>query len=438
MLRSLSFRRSTARVAGVSVAALAVGAVTLTPALAAPALAAGDSACPDGSIEMAPGICEVDFVGGTSSWTPPAGTTQLQALLIGAGAAGDPGSGYGGGAGAVELVTLDVTGAVDIAVGAAGTSAGHSSVNDTSVSQNAVTTVAAGGGFGIGNNASGNGNSGWVGGGGAGGGADFWNGGVGVVVSTLTPSGGGTSLFADADVCFGGGGGASQVYYENTDDGTASCGGGSFTIVAGDPATYIENAPGTNSGGGGGALDYNPDGERDTFVQNGAAGAVVLRFAYTAPTPPPPVPGDPVLTLAPGFAVGDLAAGAPVNLSGSGLKPSSDWSAVVRSEPVTIAASVTDANGAFAQIANLPANLEPGQHTVTLYGITPANENWARVLYFTIGANGRITYVSLVSAQAVLPATGSDGAVPSLVAAGGFLLSGAAILLVVRARRRAA
>jgi YVTN family beta-propeller protein len=115
---------------------------------------------------------------------------------------------------------------------------------------------------------------------------------------------------------------------------------------------------------------------------------------------------DAELILAPGFGVGDLAPNAPITLSGSGLQANSAWSAVMRSTPVTLALGVTDEQGDFSLGANLPANVEAGTHTITLFGISPDGDQWTRVLYITVDASSRVTYLSTDSAEEVLAAAG--------------------------------
>ncbi|MFM6974322.1 MAG: LPXTG cell wall anchor domain-containing protein, partial [Agromyces sp.] len=140
--------------------------------------------------------------------------------------------------------------------------------------------------------------------------------------------------------------------------------------------------------------------------------------------------------LTPGFGVGDLAPSAPVNLGGGDLQPNTDWSAVVRSTPITIASGNVGASGNFALVSNLPANIEPGKHSITLYGIAINGEQWERKLYFTVGANLRVTYLSTAAPQAAateLAKTGTDVWVPIIIAG---VLFGAGGLATVFGRRR--
>lgn len=146
--------------------------------------------------------------------------------------------------------------------------------------------------------------------------------------------------------------------------------------------------------------------------------------------------GSSTLTLAPGFGVGDLLPGAPVTLSGTGLQPNSPWESILRSTPITFASGTTDGSGNFSLNANLPLNIEPGQHSITLYGTTPSGAQWTRVLYVTVGANLRVLYMSTTGPQSSLAATGANvapiGIAAGLLGLGGLLVVGT---LVARKRR---
>ncbi len=216
------------RVSALSVTGLVVGAALLP---AGSAFAAASDCGSDGTL-VADGICEVTFLEGTDVvWTPPAGITKLQALLVGAGgASGAPNGnwGYSGGGGEVTLVELANTGDVTLTVGLA--SAWNESVADgyTFVEQGSDSFQAAPGlhssvvnGNSTGGE-SGNGNEtpqGYGGGSGAGGiaGFDYWNawsGGPGLVVNEIDPST--FDLFANDDECLGAGGSSIWIWIEGS------------------------------------------------------------------------------------------------------------------------------------------------------------------------------------------------------------------------------
>jgi LPXTG-motif cell wall-anchored protein len=252
--------------------------------------------CGSGATLVADGICEVTFTE-DGTWTPPAGITKLQALIVGGGGHGGPASGdaYAGGAGEVRLVELSTSGEVEISVGTGGTDI-TSSGGDTSIAQGSTSEIADGGEVGApgGSDIGGASGSGYVGdtynygGAGAGGNADGNSGGVGVVINEIDPVV--FTLFANDDRCLGGGGAGTwggiysgaDVYLQSV---SATCGGGypeapdSAALVTSQwvwtgslsDATLIEPTP--NSGGGAGAMDIGT-----LEYTDGADGVVTFRY----------------------------------------------------------------------------------------------------------------------------------------------------------------
>lgn len=261
------------------------------------AFAAGG--CADDAELVADGICEVTFTETPdSAWTPPAGITKLQALLVGGGgAAGESsGDGYGGGGGGVQLFELATTGDVTIvSVGLGGVYL-ESDGGDTEIAQGSDGGSASGGqngapgGFDWGGD-SGNGFQGdeyELGGAGAGGGTNSDDGGAGLVVNEIDPDV--FDLFANDDRCFGGGGAGYDAWNQDgsvagLDDVTAACNAGSVETPAGavlqdyywqftGQAEDLElTDPVANFGGGAAALDRGAE-----LLGDGADGIVVLRY----------------------------------------------------------------------------------------------------------------------------------------------------------------
>jgi hypothetical protein len=186
----------------------------------------------------------------------------------------------------VRIVELTPSGVVTVVVGVGGV--GNVVGGTSSVTQGALVEGAAGGGGGSnttfkGGN-SGNGNVGHGGGAGAGGvsAPAYFDGGPGIVVSTL-PS---TYFTTDTD-CLGGGGSGNN----SAGGTTATCGGGYYTALVTNtstrPGTYAANTgsvnqvlPIANSGGG-----AAPVASFNTAVApvlwspaNGVDGQVALRF----------------------------------------------------------------------------------------------------------------------------------------------------------------
>jgi len=264
---------SALRRAGIVTASVLLGSSLIIPGVISSAQAAGT--CPVGSTTLSSGACEVTFTSSpATAWTPPAGTSKLHALLVGAGGAADgyTSAGYGGGGGDVTVVALSVTGDVTIAVGAAGTVTGYSAANDSTVTQGGATTTATGGepviGFGGGTSGSGL-IAGGDGGSGAGAASTTRNGGAGLIVNAL--SGASTTLFSDDTECFGGGGSA--------ENGTSTCGGGYTTDESSSVGT---NPVVANSGGGGGGWTFYDGAAWQPYFNDGAAGLVTLRFEVSS------------------------------------------------------------------------------------------------------------------------------------------------------------
>jgi hypothetical protein len=271
------------------------------------------SVCGTGATLVDDGICEVTFTETPdSAWTPPAGISKLQVLLVGAGAgSGDPGGneGYAGGGGDVQLVELSTSGAVDITVGIAQEFLLENDDSDSSVSQGSVVHTAAGGespytllGLPWGGN-SGNGNSSeesFGGGGGAGGDAgvgyeNAWSGGPGLVVNEIDP--GTFDLFANNDECLGAGGTYSNFWIEDSSIAGAvrsyDCGRNlipdGYTWIEDNSTLWFDGqgtdledfwiAEPTPNSGTGGSTGYFPNWNGGaTQYQLGADGKVVLRY----------------------------------------------------------------------------------------------------------------------------------------------------------------
>ncbi len=166
-------------------------------ALATPAFAADTCGTTDpAATEVAPGVCEVQFVeSGTFTFNAPSGVAKLSAVIVGAGggySSGGPDA-YGGGGGAVVYVaSVDTTApiAIEVGMGVDGSSnaGGSSSVNSDVAAGGFSGNRDGGSGCECGGS-SGNGNAGWPdfmfgAGGGAGGPAPDQNsGGPGVTAS---------------------------------------------------------------------------------------------------------------------------------------------------------------------------------------------------------------------------------------------------------------
>jgi uncharacterized repeat protein (TIGR02543 family) len=261
-----------------ALAVMATAGVSTVFVGASPAFAASEACGNNDGVLVSPGICELSFTSGTSTFTPTAEMTKLEVLLVGAGGSGaqDTTSGYGtsaaGGGGEVKIV--DFTGTTDplnIVVATPGITGSVTSTT-TAVVQNGASP--SDNGYGGGSSGSGFSGSQVAGhadfdgaygaGGGAGGAAVGADGGAGVVIGDIAPAG---SLFTGDTRCFGGGGGIGSTVAGV--QGLPGCGGGGAALL-----TSLV-APAANSGGSGGSVDSVQPAE----LRRGADGIVIVRWA---------------------------------------------------------------------------------------------------------------------------------------------------------------
>lgn len=286
----MNVRSNILRASTFSTAGILFGAALLP---AGSAFAAASECGADAEL-VADGICEVTFTETPdSAWTPPAGITKIQALLVGAGGTGV--GGYGGGGGDVVLVELQTTGDVTVTVGEGSLVAYDAETNDTSIWQDSILVIAEGGRSGdldVAYNGGESGNgiySGEDAGNGAGGPSVGDDGGAGIVISEHTDIVS-VDLFAESESCFGGGGASGYAIVQAPNVlvqlGEAGCGGG--TVAYPDSATFDGNfwsapgdaddvlavAPRSNSGSGSGGFW----GDATPQQVSGADGIVVLRY----------------------------------------------------------------------------------------------------------------------------------------------------------------
>ena len=207
------------------------------------------------------------------SWTPPAGVTEVDALLVAGGGAG--GGGIGGGGGGGEVVTLadrSVSGPQSITVGAGGVGAPSVGADGGDTTALGV-TVTGGGGGGWLRPFQTDGSTGRDGGSGGGGGCYATGASVGAVrvtyggdsVRTGSGSGndGGNGTYMVAKSCIaGGGGGAGAVGSAGTSSAAGNGGAGISSTVTGATVFY--------GGGGGGGL--NGDSNYGTPSVGGVGG----------------------------------------------------------------------------------------------------------------------------------------------------------------------
>lgn len=253
---------------------------------AAPAFAATEACGATGDL-IAPGICELTLTSGSGSFATTPQMTKLEVLLVGAGGSGadqpTPNTnGYAAAGGGGEVKIVDFSGATTPLTYTVPAPAAPGSITDGVTLQAVGNGADAAFGSEVGG-ASGSGNPGASGvststtpygaGGGAGASpANNADGGAGVVVSSIAPSG---SLFTGDAACYGGGG---AIGFPGTPSapaaqGVAGCGGGHATDATG---TALTPAVG-NSGGGGGGLNI----AQAAADRAGASGVIVIRWSAT-------------------------------------------------------------------------------------------------------------------------------------------------------------
>jgi hypothetical protein len=153
-----------------------------------------------------------------------------------------------------------------------------------------------------------------------------------------------------------------------------------------------------------------------------APGTATARVAVTA--------GPVSLDLTLDRKVGDPAAGASVNATGTGLQPGVLLSVTVYSDPILLGSTITGATGAGEVFGTLPA-LGAGTHRLLLAGTALDGSAVRAELAFGVGADGTITWIRQATPGGTA-ATGSEiGDLVTLAAL--TMLAGAALLV---ARRR--
>jgi hypothetical protein len=237
--------------------------------------------------------------GGSCTFTPPAGVTHVEVLLVGGGGAGGYDAGGGGGGGAmVYHSALPVSGSVTITIGAGGAASSSGATwftktgaagGDSSVSAGGTTLTASGGSGGKGcrwagsictsgaesntGGAGGTASGGTVRSNGGNGGNGVWTSASGSCSSKSCPGNGADGALwhiLGTASNFGGGGGGSGASFTAGSGGTG--GGAAGTSGAGSPSA------GTAGTGGGGA------GGNGVAGSNGGSGTVIVRFATSMAT----------------------------------------------------------------------------------------------------------------------------------------------------------
>jgi hypothetical protein len=207
---------------------------------------------------------------GTTTWTAPAGVTQLEVLVVGGGGGGGYEMGGGGGGGGVLYDSaFPVTPATvyTVTVGGGGTGRTSNSDNTNNAGSSVFSTITALGGGAGGSNSypydgSNSGSRPQVGGSGGGSGENSSNGRIVGAPGTLGQGFEGGGAIEAPRYQSGGGGGAGGPGKTAVADGFGDGGPGRFSNISGSPAyygggggggCYLTGTPGKGGIGGGGA-----------------------------------------------------------------------------------------------------------------------------------------------------------------------------------------
>lgn len=424
--------------------------------------------------------CTVSFAmtGSVQSWTVPSGVDHVTAAVAagsgGAGASYPPVSGGLGGA-VTATVPVDAGDLLSIVVGAAG-------ADGSSMMSSPLVAAYGGGGrgslWGVGPMTGSDGSGG--------GGSFVFDATAGDVLLIAAGGGGGTSGNATSGGNGGSGGAGSDGslfcgFNESGTGGTLTAvgAGGGWDIVGGDgtgPATSpsllgdggdaVDGFPGGGGGGGyygGGAGGHSDNGSTCGVYGSGGGGSGFLAESATnvststntgdgsvtityqvaathssstpttvnpAPSSPSPSP-SPSISATPspshGSAVVELSSatvrqGEQETVTGRGFTPGEQVTATLHSTPVSLGGFTASPAGVVRFTFTVPADHEPGQHTLILAG---ANSGLTASTLFAVTAS---------TAAVTLPSTGAAISGP-LILGLVLLIGGAGVVAVSRSRR---
>ena len=121
-------------------------------------------------------------------------------------------------------------------------------------------------------------------------------------------------------------------------------------------------------------------------------------------------------------------------LTGDGLRPNSRVVIEAHSDPYTLWDGEADADGAFDVVVSIPADLEPGDHSLVVLGVDPLGNPVQIVSRFGVSADG--TFLLVAAEPSSLPATGSDSTSIVIWANMMFFLGLGIALLAYKERRK--
>ena len=240
----------------------------------------------------------ITFTSGSGTWTPPAGVSNVEALVVGGGGGGGLDGGGGGGAGGVIHNTgINVSGPISVTVGGGGIGATRGGVapsNGTNSVFSSLTAIGGGlgGGWGYGGpNTGGSGGGGFYASRSGGSGTALQgNNGGNDVAGAVGAGGGGAGAVGGASAGSTGGAGGDGVQYSITGSalwyggggggGSASVGGVGGAGGGGQGAgPGVAGSGAANTGGGGGGAGNSAD----TYYTAGSGGSGVVIVSYAIP-----------------------------------------------------------------------------------------------------------------------------------------------------------
>lgn len=129
-----------------------------------------------------------------------------------------------------------------------------------------------------------------------------------------------------------------------------------------------------------------------------------------------------------GATISDTTAvpGQSLTVTATGLDPGTSASAVAQSTPISLGTKTVAANGSVSFTFTVPADFEPGAHSVTITG-TKAGAPTTLTVNFTV--------VGQAAAGSDLVRTGSDSSVPMTQIGIALLAAGGAAVYVAKRKR---
>lgn len=142
-----------------------------------------------------------------------------------------------------------------------------------------------------------------------------------------------------------------------------------------------------------------------------------------------------------GFRAGDVAAGAPFEVTGENLLPGTIATVTMYSTPVQLATALVPSSGTVVISTQLPASVPAGAHRLVFEATAEDGSPVSLTAWFTVLRNGTVGAVSLTGplaySEAALAATGAESS-DGLALAAVLVMLGGVLLVRMSARRRRA